>query len=126
MPPRSQNTRCRSLRLWQADHASHAAREAPPQQAGVFDLPQTPPPPVQTAPQRPETVGRPPIGDPTEIPWFRGQVRNILKNGPVFGARKDEFLPFLFIRAKAGDRGGRKINGEFWESPDIYVAPNLV
>jgi len=96
-----------------------------PQQPGVVDLPQTPPPTVQTAPQRPETVGRPPIGDPTEIPWFRGQVRNILKNGPVFGPRKDEFLPFLFIRAKAGDRGGRKINGEFWESPDIYVAPNL-
>ena len=46
-------------------------------------------------------------------------------NGPVFGPRKDEFLPFLFIRAKAGDRGNRNIIGEFWESPDIYVAPNL-
>lgn len=96
-----------------------------PQQPGVVDLPQTPPPTVQTAPQRPETVGRPPIGDPTEIPWFRGQVRNILQNGPVFGPRKDEYLPFLFIRAAAGDRGGRKINGVFWESLDIYVAPNL-
>jgi hypothetical protein len=52
-------------------------------------------------------------------------VRNILQNGPVFGPRKDELLPFLFIRAKAGDRGARKINGEFWESPDIYVAPNM-
>jgi hypothetical protein len=52
-------------------------------------------------------------------------VRNILQNGPVFGPRKDEFLPFLFIRAKAGDRGNRRIAGEFWESPDIYVAPNL-
>jgi hypothetical protein len=29
------------------------------------------------------------------------------------------------MRAKAGDRGNRRIVGEFWESPDIYVAPNL-
>jgi hypothetical protein len=43
----------------------------------------------------------------------------------VFGPRKDEFLPFLFVRAKAGDRGKRTIVGEFWESPDIYVVPNL-
>jgi hypothetical protein len=96
-----------------------------PQNPDMADLPQTPPPTVHTAPQRPETVGRPPAGDPAEIPWFRGQVRNILQNGPVFGPRKDEFLPFLFVRAKAGDRGNRKIVGEFWESPDIYVAPNL-
>jgi len=96
-----------------------------PRHPDVVDLPQTPPPSVKVAPQRPETVDRPPVGDPTEIPWFRGRVRNILQNGPVFGPRKDEFLPFLFMRAKAGDRGNRRIVGEFWESPDIYVAPNL-
>jgi len=95
-----------------------------PCQPGVVDLPQTPPPQVKTAPQRPETQGRPPAGDLSEIPWFRGQVRNILQNGPVFGPRKDEYLPFLFVRAASGDRGSRRFNDVFWESPDIYVTPN--
>lgn len=45
--------------------------------------------------------------------------------GPKFGPRKNEYLPFLLIRADAGDRGGRAFNRPFWESPDIFVAPDL-
>ncbi|TAN59779.1 hypothetical protein EPN18_09825 [bacterium] len=45
--------------------------------------------------------------------------------GPKFGPRKDEYLPYLVIRANAGDRGARPLSGVFWESPDIFVAPNL-
>jgi hypothetical protein len=45
--------------------------------------------------------------------------------GPRFGPRKDEYLPYLLIRAAAGDRGKRPLMIPFWESPDIYVAPNM-
>lgn len=45
--------------------------------------------------------------------------------GPKFGKRKDEYLPFLVIRANAGDRGARPFNGVFWESPDIFIAPDM-
>ncbi|GAB3401895.1 hypothetical protein NX774_13670 [Massilia agilis] len=91
---------------------------------GTVELPQQEPPPkVKTAPQRPETVGRPPLGSAGEIPWFRGQLGGILRDGPTFGPRKDEFLPFLFVRANAGDSGARPLNDVFWESPDIYVVP---
>ncbi|MDQ1831489.1 hypothetical protein [Massilia scottii] len=92
---------------------------------GTVELPQADAPPVvKTAPQRPESVNRPPQGSPAEIPWFRGQLQGILKDGPTFGPRKDEFLPFLMIRANGGDNGARPLNGVFWESPDIYVVPN--
>jgi len=37
------------------------------------------------------------------------------------GARKDLFLPFLFMRANPGDTGTRPVVGPFWESPDIYL-----
>lgn len=45
--------------------------------------------------------------------------------GVKFGKRKDSYLPYLVIRANAGDHGNRPISGTFWESPDIYVAPDL-
>ena len=45
--------------------------------------------------------------------------------GPRFGPRKNEYLPFLLIRADAGDRGRRALTTPFWESPDIFVAPNV-
>jgi hypothetical protein len=92
---------------------------------GTVTIPQTPPPDQTTANVPPWTVGKPPEGDPNQIPWFRGQINGILRNGPAFGPRKDEYLPYLLIRASSGDRGGRPIpGGVFWESPDIYVTPN--
>ena len=94
-------------------------------QPGTVIIPQTIPPlTVKTSNVPPWTIGRPPSGDPGEIPWFTGQIQNILKNGPTFGPRKDEFLPYLLIRAASGDRGDRPFNGPFWESPDIFVVPN--
>jgi hypothetical protein len=41
--------------------------------------------------------------------------------GSWAGPRKDLFLPYLFMRANAGDTGTRPVVGPFWESPDIMV-----
>jgi hypothetical protein len=41
------------------------------------------------------------------------------------GPRTQLFLPLLFIRANAGDTGARPVVGAFWESPDIFVLPNV-
>jgi hypothetical protein len=37
------------------------------------------------------------------------------------GTRGDLFLPYLFLRANAGDLGARPVTGPFWESPDILL-----
>ena len=37
------------------------------------------------------------------------------------GQRSDLYLPFLFIRANAGDLGARPVVGPFWESPDVLL-----
>ena len=105
----------------------HPPKCPPPQtgpQPGTVDLPQTPPPHFPTAPEPPWRGDKPPAGDPAEIPWFRGKAGGISLRGPKFGPRKDEFLPYLLVRAAPGDRGRRPTAGVFWESPDIYVAPN--
>jgi hypothetical protein len=99
--------------------------QPPKTHPGTVDLPQDPPPKPNTSSTPPWTVGKPPAGDPNQIPWFRGQINGIIRNGPTFGPRKDEYLPYLLIRASSGDRGGRPVpGGVFWESPDIYVTPN--
>jgi len=96
-----------------------------PDPPGVVSLPQDQPPPtVGTSDQPPWTIGHPPAGDPGEIPWFIGQIGTIERKGPTFGPRKDEYLPFLVVRAAAGDTGARPFNGPFWESPDMFVAAN--
>jgi hypothetical protein len=41
------------------------------------------------------------------------------------GTRTQLFLPFLFIRTNAGDTAARPVSGVFWESPDIFVLPNV-
>jgi hypothetical protein len=41
------------------------------------------------------------------------------------GERKDLFLPFLFMRANAGDTGTRPVVGPFWESPDIMIVAGV-
>lgn len=96
----------------------------PKPQPGTVIIPQPNPPEPNTSDVPPWKVGKPPAGDPGQIPWFRSQIKGILRNGPTFGPRKDEFLPYLLIRASSGDRGGRPFQGVFWESPDIYVTPN--
>ncbi len=37
------------------------------------------------------------------------------------GTRGDLYLPFLFLRANAGDLGARPVLGPFWESPDVLL-----
>ena len=98
-----------------------------PWQPGVVDIPQeNPPPPPRTSPTPVWTdPNRPARGDPSEIPWFRGAIGGILRKGPTFGPRKDEYLPYLAIRASSSDRGNRDISGVFWESPDIFVLPRV-
>lgn len=61
---------------------------------------------------------------------FNQAVVDILRTGgsskgPKFGPRKNEYLPWLLIRRDAGDRGARPLTGRYWESPDIFVAPDL-
>ncbi|HEX9312898.1 MAG TPA: hypothetical protein VGA30_08770, partial [Actinomycetota bacterium] len=87
-----------------------------------MDLPHPDPPVIPTGPIPPWGQGKPPFGDPGQIPWFRGQIRDINRKGPHFGPRKDEYLPYLLIRAASGDRGARPFTGVFWESPDMFVA----
>lgn len=41
------------------------------------------------------------------------------------GPRDKLFLPFLFMRANAGDLGARPTVGPFWESPDILIEPGV-
>jgi hypothetical protein len=45
--------------------------------------------------------------------------------GPRFGPRKNEYLPYLLVRANPGDRGKRPLSVPFWESPDVFVAPRM-
>jgi hypothetical protein len=96
-----------------------------PCQPGVVDIPQdTSPPSPRTSPSPVwQDPNRPASGDPGEIPWFRGAIGGVLRKGPTFGPRKDEYLPFLAMRTSSSDRGNRPVSGPFWESPDIFVLP---
>jgi hypothetical protein len=96
-------------------------------QPGTVDVPQDQVPPTPTFNPRPKPGegGRPPRGDPGEGAWFQGKVGTILRKGPSFGKRKDEYLPYLVIRSQSGDTGNRPFSGVFWESPDIGVLPNV-
>lgn len=97
----------------------------PPCQPGVVDIPQDSPPfTTPTTPDLPGSRARPKPGDPAEIPWFQGQIKQVRRKSPSFGPRKNEFLPYLLVRTAAGDRGARPFNGVFWESPDIFVVPD--
>src|SRR5664279_4692015 len=84
--------------------------EPPPRcpDPGTGDVPQDEPPPkVKVTPTRPgQDPGRPPRNTPADQGWFRNQVRGTLSDGPRFGPRKDEYLPFLVVRSAAGVAGG--------------------
>ena len=67
-------------------------------------------------------------GDTEIITAVKGAIIDIVRSGsgpggPGMGPRKNEYLPWLLVRANAGDRGGRPLNAPFWESPDISVLP---
>ena len=85
----------------------------------------------------PKRPGRPQGGDtgrsqdPT--PVTSTDINSPNPPGVWIGPRKDLYLPYLFIRANAGDTGKRPVVGPFWESPDIFLlagvdpslAPNI-
>src|SRR6185312_12554219 len=73
-------------------------------QPGTVDVPQSPPPTINTSDTPIWKDGKPPAGDPGQIPWFKAKIKGTLLNGPTFGPRKDEYLPYLVIRANSGDR----------------------
>jgi hypothetical protein len=98
----------------------------PRKQPGIVDPPDVPPPfTTRTNPRATwEDPDRPPAGSPDETQWVRRRIDEIRRKGPTFGPRKNEFLPYLLVRTASDDRGGRPYSGIFWESPDIFVAPN--
>src|SRR6266536_1900185 len=63
-------------------------------QPGTVELPTGDPPTIPTDPTPPWGQGKPPAGDPGQLPWFRGLVNEFTRKGPRFGPRKDEFLPY--------------------------------
>lgn len=95
-----------------------------PVQPGTIEVDQPPPFHAPTSPTPPAAGTRPPTGGPGEVPWFQGQAGEIGRKGPTFGPRRTEYLPYLLARAAPGDRGRRPFPGVFWESPDIFVAPD--
>lgn len=103
--------------------------EPPPRcpDPGTGDVPQDQPPPkVRIDPTRPgQDPSRPPRNTPADQTWFRDRVRETMRDGPRFGPRKDEYLPYLLVRSAAGDAGARPFSGVFWESPDIFVVPGV-
>jgi hypothetical protein len=56
-----------------------------------------------------------------------GDVITVVTRPPTVwpGPRTKLYLPYLFIRANAGDAGTRPVSGVFWESPDILVMPGV-
>lgn len=93
------------------------------------------------SPSLPEPPGWKPGDKPPENPLagatdgddlqrrFKKAVVDLIQTGgggfgPKFGPRKNEYLPYLVVRANGGDRGSRPLITPFWESPDIFVAPN--
>ncbi len=63
---------------------------------------------------------------PGGITTIGGVIDTITRPPDVWpGPRTQLFLPFLFLRANAGDTGARPVVGVFWESPDILIAPGV-
>jgi hypothetical protein len=55
-----------------------------------------------------------------------GDINNTNPTGVWVGPRVDLDLPYLFLRANAGDLGARPVIGApFWESPDIFILAGI-
>jgi hypothetical protein len=96
-------------------------------QPGTVDVPQ---PSLFPPRVRPPATDRPQSGDPGEASWLSSQVQDMVRNGPRFGARKDEFLPYILVRSYAGDTGARGgpippyLKWLWHISPDICALPD--
>jgi hypothetical protein len=58
------------------------------------------------------------------IPAIIGAITDVT-GGVWHGTREENYFPYLFIRANAGDTGRRPVVGHFWESPDIFIEPGV-
>lgn len=71
-------------------------------------------------PQRPPGHGTGRIPDGGGL--TPGDINKLDSPGVFVGPRGDMDLPYLFMRANAGDLGTRPVVGApFWESPDIFI-----
>jgi len=78
------------------------------------------PEPCHGRPTRPQGTQTGRLGNGN--PLNPGDLNNPLPPGVWVGPRADMDLPYLFMRANAGDTGKRPItNAPFWESPDIFI-----
>ena len=81
--------------------------------------------PNENRPKRPagEDTGRLRDGGPIN----KGDIQKPLAPRVFVGPRAEMDLPYLFMRANAGDLGLRQItNAPFWESPDIIALPGVM
>jgi hypothetical protein len=115
-------------RATRCDEVGDGRRSCPPPevcpQPGTVDVPGAAAAPVPRTSDHP-AADRPAPGSPEEIPWFKQKVHETIVNGPTFGPRIDEHLPYLLMRSTPADQGQRPMQGVFWESPDIFVAAGL-
>ena len=84
------------------------------------------PPPCQPSghPTRPPGVSTGRLDDGG--PLTRGDINAPNVPGVWVGNRSQMDMPYLFMRANAGDLGARPVVGApFWESPDIIVLPGV-
>jgi hypothetical protein len=73
-------------------------------------------------PRRPgKTVGTNRGRLPSGVGLTSGDLNSSHPPDSWAGQRKDLYLPYLFIRANAGDDGTRPVAGPFWESPDVLI-----
>jgi hypothetical protein len=80
-------------------------------------------PPPAGRPTRPPGQGTGRINNPA--PLGPGDLNNPNPPGVFPGPRAQLYLPYLFMRANAGDLGARPVQGPFWESPDIFILPGV-
>jgi hypothetical protein len=86
------------------------------------DCPDQPPGQTTGNPKRPgKTVGTSRGRLPSGVGLTSGDLNDHHPSDSWAGQRKDLYLPYLFIRANAGDDGTRPVDGPFWESPDVLI-----
>jgi hypothetical protein len=74
-------------------------------------------------PVRPAGQGSGRLDDPTGL--TPGDLEHPNPPAVWVGPRKDMPLPYLLIRAHAGDLGARPLRVPFWESHDIFILPGI-
>lgn len=85
-----------------------------------------PPLPWPPGTRPPHTTGTSDGTIPGGVANVGGIIGTIIRPPNVWPGPRDKlYLPYLFIRANAGDLGARPVVGPFWESPDILIEPGV-